>query len=150
VLTFWSVAPRRGSAGEGASATVVAVLAGRTENDVPEPFVLDAGLGWRAVAALRICGLRGAGRARAVRCSASSPTGEPPARSRRCDASPGRRAPQSAPSVRERFLASLRPYSCTRRRLLRALLDVVDATVQAASSRRARAGEIAIRSALPT
>jgi NAD-specific glutamate dehydrogenase len=140
VLTFLVEARRGGrvepAAGERLAAAVVAVLAGRAENDVLNRLVLDAGLGWRAVAALRTY----AGYAvqvglapRPIALGVLAEQAEPARLLFECFAA--RFAPsgasQPAASIREQFLASLETVQLLRDDLLlRALFDVVEATVR--------------------
>ena len=140
VLTFL-VEQRRGGRVDAAAAerladAVVAVLAGRTENDVLNRLVLDAGLDWRAVAALRAYAgyaVQAALAPRPVVLGVLADQAEPARLLFECFAArldPAKSLPAAA-TVRERFLASLESVQLLRDDLLlRALLDVVEATVR--------------------
>ena len=140
VLTF-HVEPRRGgeldaAAGERLADAVVAVLSGRGENDVLNRLVLDAGLGWRAVAALRAYAgyaVQAGLATRPVVLGVLAEQAEPARLLFECFAArfaPSATAPPAA-ALREQFLASLEAVQLLRDDLLlRALLDVVEATVR--------------------
>ncbi len=140
VLTFL-VEHRRGGRVDAAAAArladaVVAVLAGRTENDVMNRLVLDAGLDWRAVAALRTYAgyaVQAGLAPRPVVLGILAEQAEPARLLFECFAA--RLGPSggalAASTVRERFLSSLETVQLLRDDLLlRALLDVVEATVR--------------------
>jgi glutamate dehydrogenase len=114
---------------------LLALRAGRVENDVLGRLVLEAGLDWRAVDCLRAyCGYASqiglAARSVVQGVVAAHPA---PARllfeAFEARFQPG--APATAASVRERFVASLETVQVLREDLcFRALADVVDATVR--------------------
>jgi glutamate dehydrogenase len=124
-----------GAAEPRLSEALLAVLAGRARNDCLNRLVLDAGLDWRAVDGLRTyCGYAAqlglATRPALTTVLAAHP--EPARRLFACFAARLRPGDGGEPgAVRRQFLESLDTVESLREdRLLRALLDIVEATVR--------------------
>ncbi|HYR96895.1 MAG TPA: NAD-glutamate dehydrogenase domain-containing protein, partial [Candidatus Binatus sp.] len=115
---------------------LLALRAGRTENDLLNRLVLEAGLDWRAVDGLRTyCGYAGQIGLAPRPVAMAALAGQPETARLLFECFAARFRPEGGttdgPALRQRFLQSLDAVQLLREDLLlRALLDVVDATVR--------------------